>query len=328
METRSNHVLVGSVVLILLIMLALFLVWLARLNGGSEREFDIFFKQSVDGLAKGSSVAFSGVPSGQVKDISVWKRDPKFVRVRISVTDETPVVTGTTASISSSFTGTSTVQLDGAIKDAPPIMCPVENPQSACPFGVPVIPTRAGGLGALLSSAPQLLEKLSHLADRLTEVLSDKNVASITGILENTNRVTKALADHSGDLGETIAETRKTIKQSGEAAAAITRLANSADGLLKSDIKPVAANLNKAIASAQHSLEQLDGLVSDARPGVQTFSKQTVPEVGQLVRDLRVMAAALTSVAEKIDQGGAGSILGAPKLPVYTPGKTPKAPKK
>ncbi|RYE03077.1 MAG: MCE family protein, partial [Sphingomonadales bacterium] len=64
METRSNHVLVGSVVLILIAVLALFAVWLARLSGGDDREYDIFFKQAVDGLSAGSQVTFSGVPSG------------------------------------------------------------------------------------------------------------------------------------------------------------------------------------------------------------------------------------------------------------------------
>ena len=36
METRSNHVLVGAVVLILLAVLALFIVWLARLGSGAR----------------------------------------------------------------------------------------------------------------------------------------------------------------------------------------------------------------------------------------------------------------------------------------------------
>jgi hypothetical protein len=53
METRSNHVLVGAVVLILLVVLALFAVWLARIGTGNAREYDIFFKQSVDGLNQG-----------------------------------------------------------------------------------------------------------------------------------------------------------------------------------------------------------------------------------------------------------------------------------
>ncbi|WP_353205627.1 MlaD family protein, partial [Sphingomonas sp.] len=76
METRSNHVLVGTVVLILLAVMLLFLVWIARWGTATDKEYDIFFKQSVDGLAKGSAVAFSGVPTGQVKEITLWKPDP------------------------------------------------------------------------------------------------------------------------------------------------------------------------------------------------------------------------------------------------------------
>jgi phospholipid/cholesterol/gamma-HCH transport system substrate-binding protein len=97
METRSNHVLVGAVVLALLLVLALFTVWLARLGTSANKEYDIFFKQSVDGLAKGSQVAYSGVPSGQVKDIQLWKVDPQYVRVRIDVAGDTPILQGTTA---------------------------------------------------------------------------------------------------------------------------------------------------------------------------------------------------------------------------------------
>ena len=317
METRSNHVLVGAVVLILLAVLALFFVWLARVNGGSEKEYDIFFKQSVDGLNKGSTVSFSGVPSGQVTTIALWKPDPQFVRVRITVKDETPVLEGTTATIQCSFTGTCTVQLDGAVKNAPPIGCPPDEAKNACPMGVPVIPTKQGGLGALLSSAPQLLERLSTLTERLTETLSDKNQASITGILANTNKLTKALADRGPELAQTIAETRIAIQKAGDAAQQIGVLAGTTNTLLNDDVRPAAQNLNKAVAAAQHSMETLDAVLGDARPGVQSLSKQTIPELGQLVHDLRQMSTALTSVAEKIDQGGAGSLLGAPKLPDY-----------
>ncbi|CUS44488.1 MCE family protein [Sphingomonas sp. QA11] len=318
METRSNHVLVGAVVLILLAVLAIFTVWIARLSGSSEKEYDIFFKQSVDGLNKGSAVAFSGVPSGQVKEIALWKPDPQFVRVRISVNDETPVLQGTTATIQGvGFTGVSQIQLDGAVKGAPPIRCPEVHPEADCPFGVPVIPPKQGGLGALLNSAPKLLERLSTLTERLTEMLSDKNQASISGILANTNRLTGALADRGPEIAATIAETRVAIQKAGDAAQQIGQLADTTNGVMANDVRPAMQNLNKAVASAQHSMETLDSAIGDARPGIQSFSKQTMPEIGQLVRDLRVMSAALTSVAEKIDQGGAGSLVGAPKLPDY-----------
>lgn len=321
METRSNHVLVGAVVLILLAVLALFIVWLARLSGGNEREYDIFFRQAVDGLNPGSAVAFSGVPSGQVKAIEFWKPDPQLVRVRITVKDEVPILEGTTATIQSSFTGPSTVQLEGAVKGAPPIKCPREHPEAACPLGVPVIPTKPGGLGAIFSSAPKLLERLTTLTERLTELISDKNQASIAGILANTNRLTDALADRGPEIAATLAETRIAIQKFGVATEQIGELAKTTNGVVAEDVKPTIANLNKTIASAKKSMETLDAMLGDARPGVQAFSKKTVPEIGQLIQDLRQMAQSLSSVADKIDQGGASSLVGSPKLPDYKPNK-------
>ena len=317
METRSNHILVGAVVLILLAMLALFTVWIARVGGTKEKEYDIFFRQSVDGLARGSVVTYSGVPSGQVKQIALWANDPQFVRVRISVNEETPVLQGTTASISGvGFTGVSQVSLDGARKGAPAVGCPDSNGQP-CPYGVPVIPTKQGGLGAILNSAPQLLERLSTLTERLTGLLTDRNQASIAGILENTNRLTDALADRGPEIAATLAQTRVAIQQAGDAAQQFGVLAQTTNGVLSEDVKPAMANLNKAIQSAQTSAETLNAAIGDARPGLQAFSKTTIPEANRLVHDLRTTAAALSSVAERVDQQGAGSLVGQQKLPDY-----------
>lgn len=317
METRSNHVLVGGIVLVLLALLALFTVWIARLGGSDKKEYDIFFKQAVDGLAKGSAVSYSGVPSGTVEDIALWKPDPQFVRVRISIKDDVPVLQGTTATIQGSFTGPSTVQLDGGRKGSPEIKCPDANPQQECPYGVPVIPTKAGGLGALLSSAPQLLERLSALTERLTEMLSDRNQASIAGILDNTNRLTDALADRGPEIAATLAQTRIAIEQAGNSAEQIGLLAEKTGNMMDSDVKPAVRNLNLTIQSAKQSADALNAAIGDARPGLQAFSKQTIPEVGQLVHDLRQMSQALASVAEKVDRQGAGSLLGSPALPDY-----------
>jgi len=318
METRSNQVLVGSVVLILLLATAIFTIWLARLGGGDEKTYDIFFKQSVDGLAKGSGVAFSGVPSGQVTEIALWQPDPQFVRVRINIKEEVPILQGTTATIQGiGFTGVSQIQLDGATKGAPPIT-------EIGPGGAPVIPTKPGALGELLNSAPQLLERISTLTERLTEVLSDDNQKSITGILKNVDRLSGSLADRGPEIAATLAETRIAVQQAGVAAEQIGKLAGTTNDLLDKEGRPLIGDLRKTIASAQRSMENLDGAISEARPGINNFSKRTLPEVGLLVRDLREMSEALTAVAGRLDRGGAGSLIGSPKLPDYEPGKGQK----
>lgn len=310
METRSNHVLVGSVVLALLAALAIFIVWLSGSAQGTTKPYDIFFKQSVDGLAKGGSVSFSGVPVGQITQIELWKPDPSLVRVRIEIERDTPILRGTTATIQGSFTGPSTIILDGAVKGQPPI-------SEAGPNGVPVIPPRAGGLGALLSSAPQLLERVSTLTERVTELLSDRNQESLAQILDNTNRLTKSFADRGPEIAATLADTRIAIRQAGDAAEKIGNLSQDING----QTQPLVADLRVAVASAKRSMDTLDATLNDARPGVQNLTKQTLPEVGQLVRDLRSTSESLSSVAQRLDQQGVTGILGQPNLPDYKPGR-------
>ena len=99
METRSNHILVGGVVLAMIVALLAFIIWLSQASGEDRAEYDIFFNQAVDGLARGSAVTFSGVPVGQVASINLEPKTPEFVRVRIAVQADTPVTRGTTATI-------------------------------------------------------------------------------------------------------------------------------------------------------------------------------------------------------------------------------------
>src|SRR3954465_15091187 len=113
METRSNHILVGGVVLAMMIALLGFIIWLSQSGGKEDKKYDILFKTAVDGLAKGSAVTFSGVPVGQVESIKLVPQAPEVIRVRITVNNSTPVLVGTAATIKGvGFTGVSQIQLD------------------------------------------------------------------------------------------------------------------------------------------------------------------------------------------------------------------------
>ncbi len=318
METRSNHVLVGSVVLGLLLAVMIAAFWFSRISSGQDELYDIYFKQSVNGLAKGSSVTFAGVPSGQVKEIELWKRDPNFVRVRIALKSDTPILEGTVATIQGvGFTGVSEIQLDGAVKGAPPITCPQTNTRAACPEGVPVIPTKPGALGELLNNAPQLIERLSTLTERLTELLNDKNQASISGILANVDTLTGTLAARGPEMAAAITETRATLQKVGVAADEVAKLVGTTNAMMDEQGKPLLKDLRTTLQSASRSLDTLDKTLAEARPGVQSFSRDTMPEVGLLVRDLREMSKSLRAISEKLDNQGAGALLGEPPLPDY-----------
>lgn len=312
METRANHVWVGAVTLILLAALAAFIIWIARLGEGGQHEYDIFFKQSVDGLAKGTGVSYAGVPAGQIKDIELWTKDPSFVRVRVTIDEKIPILQGTVATIQGSFTGVSNIQLNGGVRGAPLIKEPGPN-------GVPVIPTKAGGLGALLNNAPLLLERLTTLTERLTLLLSDQNQASISNILANTDRLTGNLADASPKVQRTLDELQITLRQAGATLATFEKVGNSANQLLGEDGQSLAAELRRTLRSAQGAVDELKGTLSDARPAAKQLSDTTLPAAEAALRDLRSATRSLRNVVEKVDDGGAGSLIGGQKLPDYKP---------
>lgn len=312
METRANNLWVGAVTVLLLALLAASIIWIAGLSEGDRNEYDIFFQQSVDGLAKGSEVNFAGVPVGQISQIELWPKDPSFVRVRIKVNEEVPVTVGTTATIQGSFTGVSDVQLEGATKGAPPLTEPG-------PEGVPVIPTKRGGLGEILSNAPLLMERLATLTENLNLLLSEENRAAITGILRNTDRVTSDLSRATPQAEATMRELRITLDQATKTLAAFEGVAAKTDALLGSEGNSLAAQLRATLGSAQKSMDELDRALESAQPAFRQASEQTLPAAEAAIRDLRATSRALRNVTEKIDEQGAGALLKGQKLPDYEP---------
>ena len=306
------------------------MVWLSQVGGGGDKKFDIFFTQGVEGLAKGSSVTFSGVPVGQIESINLVPDSPQFIRVRINVNEETPVLEGSTATIRGvGFTGVSQIQIDPP--PAPPagqrprarvqIRCPEQNAQSECPYGVPVLPVRPGALTSLLNTAPELLERVSTLTERLTELLSDRNQESIAGILDNLEQVSRSLAERGPEIAATLAEARVAIRQAGDAADRIGQLASATTTLVDRDGRPLINDLRQTLRSAQSSMAQLERAIGDARPGIQAFTNQTLPEVGQLMRDLRATSESLREITDRLNQQGIGGVISGQRLPDYRPGR-------
>jgi phospholipid/cholesterol/gamma-HCH transport system substrate-binding protein len=96
-------------------------------------------------------------------------------------------------------------------------------------------------------------------------------------------------------------------------------IADSTNRLVNQEGKPAMEDLRKTMAAAERAANNLDAIMTDARPGIQNFSKNTLPEASRLVRDLRQLSESLRALTERVEQGGIGSALGPEKLPDYKP---------
>jgi phospholipid/cholesterol/gamma-HCH transport system substrate-binding protein len=176
-------------------------------------------------------------------------------------------------------------------------------------------------LGELLNSAPLLLERLSTLTERLTNILSDKNQESIEKILDNVEGLSGSLAAQAPDLQAAIQESRSTLAKAGVAADQLAAVSGSVNTLLNEEGKPLIGDLRKTIVAANGSLNALETTLNSANPAIQTLNAQTLPEINQLARDLRQLSSSLKNVTERLDQQGVGGLVSSPQLPDYKPGK-------
>ena len=185
-----------------------------------------------------------------------------------------------------------------------------------------MLPATSGGLGALLNSAPELIDRIQRLTERLTELLSDKNQNAISDILENIDKTRRSSAERAPDLADAIREIRLASHNAGIAADNFAALTDNTNRLVSEQGRPAMQNLNKAIVSARQAADNLDAIISDARPG-RSELQQIDPARGQQTgsRPSRALAIAAGGV-ERVEQQGIGGALGPDKLPDYKPGKS------
>src|SRR3546814_14583773 len=120
-------------------------------------------------------------------------------------------------------------------------------------------------------------------------------------------------------MSATLAEARIAVRQSGAAAEEIGKLAGTTNELRAQDGKPLVQELRQSVQQANKTLAAIDETMTGAQPGVQAFSKQTLPQHGELVVELRDTSAALNAIANRVNRHPTTVLFGGPKLPDYRP---------
>lgn len=280
METRARYVLVGLFTLLSLAAGLAFLLWLARVEiNRAFAQYDIVF-DSVAGLSEASIVRYNGVDVGTVLAIALDAEDPSLVRVRIEINAATPVRKDTVARLSSQgVTGVSFVALEGGSPDSEQLV-PVP------PAEVPVITSQPSVVQELTDAAPDLLKEAIDLIEDIRGFTTPENRVAVTNILQNVQTLTSRIDTLSARLETAIAEAEETLARAGSALTAAESAFAGADGVIRTDLPALMAELKTAADDVGATAESLRRFVETGLPqytGLATDAREVLDRIGTLV---------------------------------------------
>jgi phospholipid/cholesterol/gamma-HCH transport system substrate-binding protein len=311
METRASHILVGSFVLAFLAGLVAFAIWIAKVDLDAEyTDYDIYFDGTVSGLYKRSIVYYSGIPVGDVRDITLAPHDAQKVRVWVRLRSDVPVTKGAVARLEfQGLTGVAYIELKGGPPGGETIVALADQERA-------VIPAEASAFQAVYENAPDLITQAIGAVLQVQKLLSDENIRSVSSTLQNTDRLTGNLARGTDNIDALLAEATLVMQSANKAAEAITNLAQSGNTLLEDDGKRLVSEAIATMQSTRQMIDRIDALVAANEDGVTQFVGSSLPEVSRMIIDLRATAQSLSRLMSQLERDPAGMIFG-PKQAEY-----------
>ena len=305
METRANHVLVGSFVILVVLLTLGSLLWLGKF--GDERDlarFDILFAESVIGLSKGSLVSYNGVPVGEVESLQVDPADLARVLVRVRIQGRDLVRADTEATLGfAAVTGVADIRLEGGSLDSPRLYDPQR---------VAVLVASPSALAKLAASGKDIMSSVNEVAVRLADLLSDDNVAHVNAVLEHLDQLAGSLASERQTLADAIRTLSLASGQLHTTLGGIEAAAGSVQALITGEGRELLANGNATLRKLDGLAAQLEALVAENRGAVAGFTGPGLRQVGPALEELRDTLASLQQLSDQLSRSDS-RVLGTPQ---------------
>lgn len=303
METKANYVLIGAFTLIVATALLLFGLWAAKYSSErSWQDYQVVFREAVTGLSVGSPVQYNGIAVGSITKLSLAPNDPRQVIARIRLESDTPVKTDTRAKLAiTSLTGPAIIQLSGGTPQAPALT-------SVDTRDAPLIQTTPSALQNISDTANRIVE-------RLDQVLSDKNVASITATLAHLQAVSGSMADRDQGLQALLVSARDAARNLDRTLDTTNGTMQRLDENLVKQLPPLLAKLDSTLARLDSAAGNADSILGENRAAINSFANDGLGQLGPTLSELRGLIRDLRRVSDRLEGNPARYLLGrdAPK---------------
>jgi phospholipid/cholesterol/gamma-HCH transport system substrate-binding protein len=314
MEIRASYLIVGAVVLALIAGLAAFSVWLV--GADIERNlarYEIAFTGSVSGLTEGGQVLYRGIPIGRVADIRIDPDNVETVLVTVDLERDTPIKEDTVATLEmQGLTGLAYVELRGGTQKSARL-----DPDAKPP---PRIPSRPSALEQVFESTPNLLMRTVAVVDRVSLLLTDENLAAVTGTLHNLEEVTGVVAARADSIDTTLAGAasitdtiQSTSAEVRNLASELRQLTGRVDhevGTVSGDLVATLTELQGAATALSEAAGRFEGILGDLEQPVDDFAATGLYEFTQRIGETRLLVAALGRITKEFERDPTGFLLG------------------
>jgi phospholipid/cholesterol/gamma-HCH transport system substrate-binding protein len=288
MERKINYAIVGLFVLLLGGAWLGISLWLTLGDFRTEyTTYRVFIKESVSGLYVDAPVKYRGVEIGKVRHIELNPANPEEVRLTLDIQSSVPIKVDTIAVLTvQGLTGIAFVDLTGGSQSAALL-------KAEAGAEYPVIPSGPSFFARLDTFGMELLANLNTLANRLGELLDEEGRSKIRDILENSRQISAVFARQNMELEQTILNASKLFADGAEAAGQLQPLLVQVETTAGA-FEEMANQISEASAS-------INRFVQGSETGLQQFTQQTLPEVGELVSELRRLADTMQDIGEKLE---------------------------
>jgi phospholipid/cholesterol/gamma-HCH transport system substrate-binding protein len=291
MERDAHYAAVGIATVALLAALAVFSIWLARLQFNNDYDlYDIVFYGPVRGLSEGGEVHFNGIRVGEVTDLNLdpKKGDQVIARIRLDAT--TPVRVTSRAQLEpQGITGLNYIQITAGNPNS--ALLKSQYPENV----VPVIQSQPSPIAELLSGSGTVLAQTVDALNRINRVLSDDNIRSFSASLKNVEAITAEFEARKGMLEQL----EQALTRANSAIAEYERLGVSTRELVEGDGRAAIANINKAAEDARQAVASINRMTGDLEGPVGEFANTGLPQLQQSIQGLE---GATRSLEELIDE--------------------------
>jgi phospholipid/cholesterol/gamma-HCH transport system substrate-binding protein len=278
MDRDANYVAVGAFVLLVIAMAVSFVFWYTdQQDKRTYQRYEIYFPGSVSGLSAGSAVRYLGVDVGKVVRIMLDPQQRKTVQVIADIDSTAPIDDRTRASLSlQGVTGLLFIDLEQDPKaESTGVLAQGQH--------YPMIRSRRSDFDVLLSNLPALTTHLVELANHFNEIFSDENVRAIKATLDNARLASERLPDTVHQAQQLLVEVRRTTEEVQGTVAELRGLITEGSP----DLKVAFANIRQISDNLAKTTTRLNSFVTENEPGYSRFSKQSLPEFEQLLRESR-----------------------------------------